>query len=69
QPIEDKKFIAIRFSGRAIDANFEKHKQILLQKIAQEKLDADLDNPIRAYYNNPWTLPFLKRNEVLFALR
>jgi len=65
---KDAKFIAIKFSGRAIDKNFNKYQKILEQEIKKNKIKADLKNPINAYYNSPWTLPFLKRNEVLFKL-
>jgi hypothetical protein len=67
--LENAKFIAIRFSGRAIDKNFDKYQQILEHTIHKNELKADLTNPINAYYNAPWAIPFLKRNEVLFRLK
>lgn len=66
--IKNTKFIAIRFSGRAIDKNFSKYQKILEKVIAKNNIKADLSNPINAYYNSPWTIPFFKRNEVLFEL-
>ena len=66
--IENQRFISITFSGRSSDDNFEEYQEILVKKIKEENIKADLENPIRAYYNHPWTLPFLKRNEVLFKL-
>ena len=66
--LKNTKFIAIRFSGRATDKNFSKYQKILEQSIEENNLEADLTNPINAYYNSPWTLPFFKRNEVLFRL-
>jgi hypothetical protein len=61
-------FIAIRFSGFASDSNFAEHKAILLEQIKKNNINADLSIPIKAYYNKPWTLPFLKRNELLFRV-
>jgi len=66
--IENQRFIAITFSGRSSDDNFEEYQEILVKKIKLENIKADLQNTIRAYYNHPWTLPFFKRNEVLFKL-
>lgn len=67
--IKDQKFIVIRFSGFASDDNFDEKQEILEKIIAKKNLKADLQTPIRAYYNRPWTLPFLKRNELLFKLK
>lgn len=66
--IKNQKFIAIRFSGFASDSNFNDHREILEYIIDDRKISADLGNPIRAYYNQPWSLPFLKRNEILFKI-
>lgn len=66
--IKNQRFIAITFSGRSNDGNFGEYQEILVKKIKLENIKADLENPIRAYYNHPWTLPFFKRNEVLFKL-
>jgi DNA gyrase inhibitor GyrI len=66
--LENTKFIVIRFSGRAVDKNFNKYQRILESAIKENGLKADLKNPINAYYNAPWTIPFFKRNEVLLRL-
>ncbi len=65
---KDKRFIAIRFSGRSNDKNFAKYQKIVEQVIKEKKLKVKLSNPIKAYYNHPWTLPIFKRNEVLFEI-
>ena len=59
--------VALSFSGRHSDANFDNHQQRLLQLIEREGFDVDPD-PVLAYYNGPFTLPFLRRNEVMFVL-
>jgi hypothetical protein len=66
--LENTKFIAIRFSGRSTDKNFNKYQKVLKRAIEENGLKADLENPINAYYNSPWTIPFFKKNEVLFKL-
>ena len=66
--IENQRFIVITFSGRSSDKNFKKYQEILVKKIKEENIKADLENPIKAYYNHPWTLPSFKRNEILFKL-
>ena len=68
ESLKNAKFIAIRFSGRAIDKNFSKYQQILEKVIEENNIKVDLTTPINAYYNAPWTIPFFKRNEVLFKL-
>jgi hypothetical protein len=62
-------FIAIKFSGRSTDKKFNKYQKILEEVIQKNNIKADLESPINAYYNAPWTLPFFKRNEVLFKIR
>ncbi|MFT6332763.1 MAG: effector-binding domain-containing protein [Lentimonas sp.] len=66
--VKNQKFIAIRFSGFRSEKNFSKNQNKLIEKIKEKNLKVDLEKPIRATYNAPWTLPFLKRNEVLFKI-
>ena len=58
-------FAVIKFSGRSSDKNFEKHSEILKQKLADDKIKI-IGSSIRATYNSPFTLPFLRRNETMF---
>lgn len=67
--IKNEQFIVIRFSGFASDSNFAENQEILEKTIQEQRLKVDLTKPIRAYYNRPWTLPFLKRNELLFRIK
>ena len=60
-------FAAITYSGRASDKNFIKHKEILENQLKEDKITI-LSPPIRATYNSPFTLPMLKRNEVMFEI-
>lgn len=65
--IPNKKFIVICFSGRHTNANLEKHKIELLRYISENKIKT-ISTPKYAFYNPPWTLPFLKRNEVMVEI-
>lgn len=58
---------AIRFSGVATDASIAEQETLLRDWMAAEGLQP-LGAPIYAYYNDPWTPGFLRRNEVLFDL-
>ena len=60
-------FAAITYSGRASDKNFIKHKEILENQLKKDKI-LILSPPIRATYNSPFTLPMLRRNEVMFEI-
>lgn len=63
----DLKVIAITFSGLFSDANI-KENEVKLRNYIKEK-GLKIEEPaIYAGYNAPWTLWFLKRNEVLFKL-
>lgn len=58
---------AIRFSGSWDDALFAEKEQVLRDWLAAEGLSID-GPPIFAYYNDPFTPGFLRRNEVIFNL-
>ena len=65
--IEKGYFAVIRYSGRPSDKNFEKNVQILKKEILKDKL-LIIGSPIRATYDSPFTLPFSRRNEVMFKI-
>ena len=58
----------IRFSGFAGEKSINTNTQKLEAYISRENLDT-LGEPILAFYNPPWTLPFLRRNEVMIKTR
>ena len=60
-------FAAITYSGRASDKNFIKYKEILENQLKEDKITI-LSPAIRATYNSPFTLPMLRRNEVMFEI-
>ena len=60
-------FAVIRYSGRSSDKNFMKHKEILENELKKDDISI-LGSPIKATYNGPFTLPMLRRNEVMFEI-
>ena len=60
-------YAVITYSGRASDKNFMKHKNILKNKLKKDNISI-LSPPIKATYNNPLTLPMLRRNEAMFVI-
>jgi hypothetical protein len=65
--IAGKRFAVIRFSGLAGDASLQRHTEVLNQFLAEHHLQA-LAPPAFAFYNPPWTLPFLRRNEIMVEI-
>ncbi len=61
------KYILIVFSGSSTDKNLQEHLQILLTYIKNNNLKIN-NEPMMAFYNPPWVLPFLRRNEIWFEL-
>jgi len=64
---EPSRAVAIRFSGRITDANFEKHKRTLDAFVEGRGLVTDGAAQF-AYYNGPFTPFFMRRNEVIYRL-
>jgi len=66
--IPSKRVAVIRFSGYNTDKNINTHRERLLNYIADHHLSV-VGQPTTAFYNPPWTLPFLRRNEIMVELR
>ena len=62
--VEEKRFAVIRFSGTASESNLKKHTDALNAFLKEKKLSA-VSGATYAFFNPPWTLPFLRRNEVM----
>lgn len=58
---------AIRYSGRWTEKNYSIHLDKLRSWLAENGLEATGD-PVWARYNAPFSLPFLRRNEILLPL-
>lgn len=61
------KAAVIRFSGFNTDSNLTSHKAELTKWIEDNKIATD-GEPMYAFYNPPWTPPFMKRNEVMMKI-
>ena len=60
-------YAAIVYPGRASDSNYSKHKDILEDQLKKDKISI-ISKPIRATYTSAFTLPMLRRNEVMFKI-
>ena len=65
--IEGGYYAVLKYSGRRSDKNFLKHKNILENELKKDDI-LILGPPIKATYNGPFTLPMLRRNEVMFEV-
>ena len=65
--VEGGYYAVIRYSGRASNKNFIKHKEILENELKKDNIS--IKSPaIKASYNSPFTLPMLRRNEAMFKV-
>lgn len=62
-----QRFAVIRFSGIASEENITKKEYLLKQYIHDNNLK-EASTPAYAFYNPPWTLPFLRRNEIMISV-
>ena len=63
-----KKFVVIEFSGTNSNDNVNEHENQLMNYIEGNQIKI-IDSPKYAFYNAPWTLPFLRRNEVMIEIK
>ena len=66
--VDEKIMAAIRFSGFMSDSNFNRHEKSLKNYLEDNNYEVT-GNYLQAGYNPPWTLPFLRRNEVIVEIR
>jgi hypothetical protein len=60
-------YAVLRYTGKASDKNFIKHKDILEKELKNNNLNI-ISLPIRATYDSPFTLPMNRRNEAMFKV-
>ena len=60
-------FAVIRFRGSNTDENVHLHEQKLKEYLSERTIEP-LSSPIYAFYNPPWTLPLMRRNEVMIEV-
>lgn len=66
-PLPPKRFAVVRFSGLVDDNDVEQQTAVLRAFIARQKLSV-IGTPSLARYDPPWTLWFLRRNEVMLEV-
>lgn len=62
-----KRLAVVRFSGLVDDNDVEQQTALLRAFVAQQKLTA-IGTPSLARYDPPWTLWFLRRNEIMLEV-
>ena len=62
-----RRYAVIRFSGLAGEDSLRRHTETLRAFLAGRRIGA-VGEPSYAFYNPPWTLPFMRRNEVLIEV-
>lgn len=62
-----KRFAVIRFTGLAGEKSLQTHTNKLKSYIKSYNLSA-ISAPAYAFYNPPWTLPFMRHNEVMIEV-
>ena len=65
--IEQGYYAVIKYSGRLTVKNFDKRRKILKDNLLKDNIEI-LSSAIRATYNGPFTIPFLRRNEAMFRV-
>lgn len=63
----EKRYVVIQFSGLNSNENIAQHEKMLMHYIEKNNLKI-AGPPKYAFYNPPWTLPFMKRNEIMVEL-
>jgi len=62
--VHPKLVAVLRYTGVLNEGNFRENSSRLLNWISEKQLES-LSSPRVAGYDPPWTLPFLRRNEVM----
>ena len=65
--IEGGYYAVKRYSGRTSDTNYKKHLEKLKENLISDNIET-LDDGIKAIFNGPFTLPIMRRNEVMMKI-
>jgi len=66
--IPAKQFVVIIFSGTNSGTNLKEHEEKLMEYIQSKNISVT-GSPKYAFYNPPWTLPPMRRNEIMFEIQ
>ena len=61
-------FVVIKFNGKNENENIQIYEDKLREFIEEKDLEVK-DKPIYAFYNPPWTMPILRRNEIMIEIK
>ena len=62
-----QRYAAVSFSGLATENSIASHKRLLFDTLTKHGVSTQ-GEAVLAFYNPPWTLPFLRRNEILIKI-
>lgn len=65
---DQKRYAVIKFSGRPTKDNIAEHEKRLRTYLEENDMKSYIP-PIYAFYDPPWTLPFLRRNEIMIEIK
>jgi hypothetical protein len=65
--VPSKRFVVIRFSGIAAESVLKENLEKLQDRIRKEKIET-VSEPVYAFYNPPWTLPPMRRTEIMIEI-
>jgi hypothetical protein len=65
--VEGGIYTVIKYSGRVTNKNFQKHYEELKEYLVIDNINF-IEPAIRATFNGPFTLPILRRNEVMMKI-
>lgn len=65
--LPSSRYVVVRFSGMAGSESLKERNAVLESFISRNHLQA-ISQPTYAFFNPPWTLPFLRRNEVMIEI-
>ena len=65
--IEGGYYAIKRYSGRTSDTNYKKHLEKLKENLTSDNIET-LDDGIKAIFDGPFTLPIMRRNEVMMKI-
>ena len=68
EQVPARKVAVVRYSGSWNEASYDENLKLLQQWMLQNQLKANAP-PRVAGYDPPWTLPFLRRNEVMIDIQ
>ena len=65
--VEGGFYAVIKYSGRLTNQNFLKHYKKLTNQLIKDQIDF-IEPAIRATFNGPFTLPVLRKNEIMMKI-